>query len=53
MDTLCIEFALSGIIAVLGSESVLENPFIMLDFPKTEIGRAVLSTMNHLSAEKN
>ena len=52
MDKLSIEFALCGIIALLGSSEVKENSLLMLQFPKTDIGIATLGTLLRL-AEKS
>lgn len=38
-------------IALFGSKEVKENPFLMLQFPKTDIGIALLGTILRL-AEK-
>lgn len=45
MELLSIEFALSGVIAVLGSDAVMQNPGLMLKMPETEMGRAAIQML--------
>lgn len=42
LELLSIEFALSGIVAVLGSEAVRKNPKLMLEMPGTELGKSAI-----------
>lgn len=51
VDKLSIDFALSGIIAILGNEAVRKNGFLLLEFSKTDIGLATLSTMIRLAKD--
>lgn len=37
LEKVCIEFALSGIIAVLDSEEIVENPLLLMEVIKKDI----------------
>lgn len=50
-EKLSIEFALSGIVAVLGSEAVANNPLLMLKMPETDMGKAAVKTLLKLAGD--
>ncbi|MBQ3465566.1 MAG: hypothetical protein IJH22_01430, partial [Firmicutes bacterium] len=50
-EKLSIEFALSGIVAVLGSEAVANNPLLMLKMPETDMGKASVKTLLKLAGD--
>ena len=50
-EKLSIEFALSGIVSVLGSEAVANNPLLMLKMPETDMGKASVKTLLKLAGD--
>lgn len=51
IEKLSVEFTLSGIVALLGSKEVMDNPLLMLKMPETDIGKAALGELRRLSEE--
>ncbi len=51
-DKLSVEFALGGILSLLSSREVKANPYLMLQFSRSDIGRAVLGTMLKIAENK-
>lgn len=51
-DKLSVEFALGGILSLLSSREVKTNPYLMLQFSRSDIGRAVLGTMLKIAENK-
>lgn len=49
IENLCIEFALSGIVAVLGSDAVVNNPLLMIKMPESDMGKTAVQTLLKLA----
>ena len=53
-EKLQINFIITGIIATLGSEEIKESPLLMLKLAQTEMGKAMVSTLETIAAaQKN
>ena len=48
-EKLQINFIFAGVIATLGSHEIQDSPFSMLNLAQTEIGKAMLSTLQKIS----
>ena len=51
IESLSVEFTLSGIVALLSSKEVMDNPLLMLKMPETDIGKVALGALRRLSEE--
>lgn len=51
VEKACIEFAMGGIISVLGSKEVMDNPLLLMELIKTDIVKVSFESLQKVSAD--